>query len=73
MEIPFKLAVVEMGISKFGEQVSTCVAVFDDEERAQKVKKESKIEKHKKLDSDTNILTSKPWYAPLRILTDKPC
>jgi len=49
VEIPFKLDVVEMGISKFGEQVSTCVAVFDDEERAQKVKKESKIDKHKKL------------------------
>ena len=49
VEIPFKLAVVEMGISKFGEQVSTCVAVFDDEERVQKVKKESKIDKHKKL------------------------
>jgi len=48
-EIPFKLAVVEMGISKFGEQVSTCVAVFDDEERVQKVKKDSKIDKHKKL------------------------
>jgi hypothetical protein len=38
-----------MGISKFGEQVSTCVAVFDDEERTQKVKKDSKIEKNKKL------------------------
>jgi len=49
VEIPFKLDVVEMGISKFGEQVSTCVAVFDDEERAQKVKKDSKIEKNKKL------------------------
>ena len=49
VEIPFKLDVVEMGISKFGENVSTCVAVFDDEERVQKVKKESKIEKHKKL------------------------
>jgi len=49
VEIPFKLDVVEMGISKFGEQVSTCVAVFDDEERAQKVKKDSKLDKHKKL------------------------
>jgi putative DNA primase/helicase len=49
VEIPFKLDVVEMGISKFGENVSTCVAVFDDEERVQKVKKDSKIEKHKKL------------------------
>jgi hypothetical protein len=61
-----------MGISKFGENVSTCVAVFDDEERVQKVKKDSKIEKNKKLDSDTDILASQPWYAPLRILTDKP-
>jgi putative DNA primase/helicase len=49
VEIPFKLDVVEMGISKFGENVSTCVAVFDDEERVQKVKKDSKIDKHKKL------------------------
>jgi len=49
VEIPFKLDVVEMGISKFGENVSTCVAVFDDDERSQKVKKDSKLDKNKKL------------------------
>ena len=49
VEIPFKLEIVEMGISKFGENVSTCVAVFDDEERVKKVKKDSKLEKNKKL------------------------
>jgi putative DNA primase/helicase len=49
VEIPFKLDIVAMGISKFGENVSTCVAVFDDEERAEKVKKDSKLDKNKKL------------------------
>jgi len=49
VEIPFKLEIVEMGISKFGENVTTCVAVFDGEERTKKVKKDSKLEKNKKL------------------------
>jgi hypothetical protein len=49
VEIPFKLDIVAMGMSKFGENVSTCVAVFDDEERAEKVKKDSKLDKNKKL------------------------
>ena len=48
-EIPFSLEVIEMGISKFGKTVSTCVAVFDEEERTKVVKKDSKLEKHKKL------------------------
>lgn len=39
VEIPFKLEIIEMGISKFGENVSTCVAVYDDEIRAEKTDK----------------------------------
>jgi len=49
VEIPFKLEIVQMGISKFNEQVSTCVAVFDESARHKKVKSDSKIEKNKKL------------------------
>ena len=50
VEIPFKLEIVEMGISKFGENVSTCVAVYDDEERDKKpTKKERDMDKYSKI------------------------
>ena len=66
VEIPFKLEIVEMGISKFGYNVSTCVATFDDEERTKKVKKDSKLEKNKKL-------IERAWWsggAEVRLIND---
>ena len=49
VEIPFKLEVIEMGLSKWGENVSTCVAVIDDGIRAEKVKKDGKLDQHRKV------------------------
>jgi phage/plasmid primase-like uncharacterized protein len=55
--IYFKLAVIEMGLSKFGNQATTCVAIPDDEANTKQPNK--KLSKH-----DENIrMVERAWWA----------
>jgi putative DNA primase/helicase len=55
--IYFKLAVIEMGMSKFGNQATTCVAIPDDEANTKQPNK--KLSKH-----DENIrMVERAWWA----------
>jgi len=42
-EIPYKLEIIEMGIGKFGDTKSTCVAIGDNDERVKRTDKKTSI------------------------------